>query len=176
MSKFIKFIISILVMAVILWLGGNIMKSVLAYDLFEPAAEMILKSDKPYDAVYQTIFLYSSLSFYTTVGYLTAFVSVLLITVHYRKNMKKYGWLFMALVLFFISSPVEFIKLYYDIQLSIAVYINGITDISHQTLNKFFIQKYQSGLLPSLSALSIFANITAILLVIWKPLEKSDIK
>ncbi len=175
MNRIIKIVLSICIIGIILWLGGNIMKSVIAYDIFEPLPNLPLKSDKPPDAVFQTIFLYSSLSFYSTIGYIITFLSVLIITFRYKSSMKNHGWLFMAIALFFLSSPIEFIRMYYDLQIQLALYIDGIRDSFHPVINEFFFERYRSGTLTGLTTLSVFANFTALILIIWKPLEKSRI-
>lgn len=176
MSRFLKIVLSFCALGAILWLGGNIMKSIIAYDIFEPVRELPLKSDKPYDAVFQTVYLYSSMAFYTTIGYFATFISLVIITVKMKSSLKLYGWLFMAVSLFFLSSPIEFVRMYYDLQIQMAVHIEGIRDTFHPVIEQYFIERYRSGWFTGLATMSVFANVSALLLIIWKPLDRSRIQ
>lgn len=174
MNKIIKLFLTLIAIGAILWLGGNIMRSVIAYDIFEPVKDLPVKTDKPYDALFQTAYLYSMLSLYTTIGYIMCFVSVLFLTFKLKDKLRKSGWIFMAIVLFLLFSPIEFIRIYYDFQMSWVIFIEEVRDFYHGYINDYFIERYRSIWFTSLSTLSVFANITAIIFIIWKPLELTN--
>lgn len=174
MKKINKFLLSILALTFIVWLIGLIFRSIIAYDVFEPVKDLPIKSDKPYDALFQTVYIYSMLSFYTIISYIISFILVVYFTIILKNKLKSNGWLFMAIILFFLSSPVEIIRIYYDINLSIPIFIDGLRDFYSDTVNNFFIMRFKNIWMPTIGTLSVLANITVLIFVIWQPLKEND--
>ena len=79
----------------------------------------------------------------------------------------------MAFILFFIAVPIELYFLYMDIKLSLHIFYSKTIAFNDYQIHKFFVSRFGNVLNTTFSGLSFLANITAILYLIWKPLDKS---
>lgn len=172
-NKTLKILITILALGFIVWFGGSIIRSAIGYDLFHPDAQLVLKENYSNEIKMHSVYLFSTLSLYTDVGYVAAFFASLSIMIYLRKQLKQHGWLFMSLVLFLVASPVQFYMIYSDIQLSLAVIYSNIKDFANPIVQEFFYDRFKSITLTTASSLAYLANITALLYVIWRPLDSS---
>ena len=166
-----KIFITILTFGIILWFGGSIIRSSIAFDLFIPAAKMELKPGYSDGIRLHSVYIYTVTGTYSTVGYIAAFISAIVLYIHWRKVMKVRGWLFMAFVLFFISSPVELYLCFTDIKLSLAFQFNQVGSFSDSNIQKFFLDRYKNIALTTASGLSFLAVITSLLYIVWHPLD-----
>jgi hypothetical protein len=169
-----KIFITILVSGMILWIGGNIVRNAIAYDIFVPGTALELKNWYSDEAKLTTVSLFRTAGFYTITGFCMTFVSSVFLFVYLRKYLKFKGWLFMSLILIFLASPVEFYLMYYDIKIILAFNAQEIRSFNDKVIEKYFIGRYEDLSLPA--TLSFLASITAVLLAIWKPLDKKYIK
>ncbi|MBI5325956.1 MAG: hypothetical protein HZB41_11910 [Ignavibacteriae bacterium] len=161
-------------MGFFIWFGGSIIRTAVAYDLFIPATELTLKNYYSEELRIQTVKLFAIGAVYTDISYGIAFISTVLLCIYWRKNIKERGWLFMAFVLVFISAPVELALIYLDIQLSLGLYYgNEIIKFSDKIINDYFMFRYTKMVIPS--TMSFLAFISAIIFIIWRPLDKPDI-
>lgn len=167
-----KILITIIAIGFIFWMGGILARTIVAFDVFIPGSDMVLKPDMSDILKMQNVYLFTSMSLYTSVGYVAAFVGLLILIIRLRKNLRSMGWLFMASVLFLITTPIEFIRIYMDGQLSIAIFQNNIFDFNAEVIQQNFIERYRANWFRIASSLSLLANLTALLYVVWQPLDK----
>lgn len=167
---FEKIILTILVLSLTMFIGGNIVRYAIAYDLFVPGTELKLKEWYSDAILINTVHLFAVASFYTITGFITAFISSLIIFAIRIKDLKRYGWLFMAFILFFLASLVEFYLIYNDINLILAMNTNQIHSFTNQNIQDFFIFRLTKLTIPA--TLAFLAIITSIIMVIWQPLDK----
>lgn len=172
-SRIIKGLLTIFVLGFILWFGGSVVRSAIAFDLFNTGAVLELKQNYSDTIKVHTVYLYGMLATYTGAGYGMAFISAILLLVTWRKSMKIKGWLFMAFVLFFIGSPVELFVLYYDIKLNIALYWNNVRDFANPDIQNYFVKRFTSIALTTSTGLAFLTSITSVLYIIWRPLDRS---
>ena len=131
-----KIFITILVFGMILWIGGNVVRNVIAYDLFIPGTALELKNWYSDETRLTTVSLFRISGFYTIVGFCMAFVSSVVLFVYLRKYLKIKGWFFMALILVFLASPVEFYLMYYDIKIILAFNAMEINSFNDKIITK----------------------------------------
>ncbi len=169
---FEKIIITILVLSLILFVGSNIVRYAIAYDLFIPGTELKLK-DWYNDAIrLNVLHLFAVASFYTIAGFISAFLSSLILFILKIKDLKRYGWLFMAFVLFFLATPVEIYLIYNDIHLILILNTNEIHSFANHNIQDFFIYRFTKLTIPA--TLAFLAIITSIIMAIWQPLNNKE--
>lgn len=169
-SKKLKFIFTFALIGFMIWFGGSIMRGVIAYDLFETTNNVLTRTDKSPAEIFNAIYYFSSMSIYTQTGYVVVAVSVILLNILTFKSIKKNGWIFMAIVLFYLFLPVEIIRMWYDYNLADAIFNNGLTDVNSEIFKDYFYKRYEETIFTTLFSMSLMSNLTSIIIVIWKPL------
>lgn len=177
LARWQRVLLSLSVLGAILWLGGAVVRTSIAYDLFVPGT-LEFKASLPTDAVAQTLRLYSRTAFYTSYGYGIALLGFLPVFLSMRKRWRSYGWLLIAGVLFLLYTPLEGIFLYYDWLLTRVI-------PNADTLPVFDIEQAKAVVLESLRLpflgdvgqgarlLALLGYISAIVIVVWRPLHKN---
>lgn len=170
-NKLKKLLISIIAIGSIIWIGGLIIRGVIAYDIFETVDNKLAIKSLSSERIFSAIYYFSAVSVYIIVSYMIVFISIIILNTQYYKKLKKMGWLFMALILFYISMPIEIYRFWFDYNLSLAVFQAKLTDISNSVFKEYFFRRYENPLLTTFFSLSLMSNLTSILLVIWQPLQ-----
>jgi len=168
-----KIILSFLGSGFILWLGGSVVRSAIAFDLFVPGSEMVLKDGFNDTIGLHTVHLFAVTAFYTAVGYSVAFLSAIILCFKHRSDLKLHGWMFMAFVMFFLTAPVESYLIYYDVQLNYALNAGPITSFGDPAVTEYFIGRFKDLSLPAV--MSLLAGVTSMLILAWRPLDKSTL-
>jgi hypothetical protein len=168
-----KIFLSSLVVGIILWLGGTVARNAIAFDIFVPGTELTLKNWYTEEMRLTTVSLFRIAGFYTIIGFCMTFVSAIVLFFTYRKEFKFKGWLMMSFILFFLASPIEFYLMYYDIKIILAFNNMLIKSFNDSIITDYFIARYSKLTIPA--TLSFLATFTAVLLVIWQPLNKKKI-
>ncbi|GEM_PF-3537263 len=101
----------------ILYLGGQIVRLSIVYDLYIPGT-LDLKSWYEWQVQYQTIKLYSNTFLYCSFGLIIAFLGSVIATFSSYKSFKTKGWIFMVFVLWYLSIVFAGKSLYSDFLLS----------------------------------------------------------
>jgi hypothetical protein len=171
-----KLLLSLSMLGTILWLGGYIVRTSIAYDLFIPGT-LTFKTSFPADAVAQTLRLYSRMAFYTLYGYGFALLGFVPVFFSLKKHWRSYGWLFMSGWLFLLYVPVESAIIYYDVQLfNIIPNTDTLVAFDVEAAKKILLESLQikifGGFGQLARSLAFFSYITAILVVVWRPLHK----
>lgn len=155
-----------------LWFGGSVIRSAIGFDVFYPSAKLELKNHYSNEIRMHSVYLYATTSLYSDIGYFAAFVSAVVLALYWRNYLKKRGWLFMSFILFIVASPVEFYLMYYDIKLSIAIYYEQVKDFASVPVTEYFVERFTQPEVATPSALAFLAVITALLYMIWRPLDE----
>jgi cbb3-type cytochrome oxidase subunit 1 len=172
-ESLIKTITAIFIITVVFWIGGSLIRNIIAFDLFIPATELSLKNYYSNEIRLHTIHLYSVGSVYTGTAFGIALAASCMLFVLLFKRLKQEGWLFMSFVLFFIISIVELYTMYLDIMLGLAIKNSEIYSFSSDPIKNYFLFRYYKlGILEPMKYLGI---ITIIILAVWKPLSQKSI-
>lgn len=168
----VKLIVTVFVVSTIIWIGGSLLRNIIAFDMFVPATELSLKNYYSNEVRLHTIHLYSVGSVYTDTAFGIAFASsIILFALTFRK-LKEKGWLFMSFVLFFLIALIESYFLYLDIMLGLAISNNEIESFSSPAIKEYFLFRYYKlGILEPLKYLGI---ISIVVFAVWRPLNKTS--
>jgi hypothetical protein len=173
-SNFFKVILTIFVFGFVLWLGGTVVRTGIAYNLFKLGAEMQLKTEYSNIERMNTIYLFSTTALITGIAYGFAAISSIILVVITKKELKQKGWLFIAFCLFVLTIPVQLYFFYMDYSLASAVYYQGIRDFYNPAIQQFFVKRFTNVVNASLRTLLFLFAFTCMLYSIWRPLEKND--
>ncbi len=171
-DRIFKTFATIFVVGSIVWLGGDLVRNSIAYDLFIPSLAE-LKLDPTLDEAARTyaVKLFATASFYVNVGFVAAFISSFFVVSRLGKSARKSGWFFMSTVLFYIAAAVNLVLLYLDVNLELAAQFDRYFTFTSEVVRKNFIFRYEK--LGAPSWLAFLSALTAIVFLIWKPLDKT---
>ncbi len=164
--------VNLFFIALVIWLGGNLIRVSLIYDLYEPFSNFILKSNYTKEIQIQNIYLYSNSALYTNISYLIVLISSLFLFFNKLKELKLRGWLFMSLILILLLSPFELYNIYCDYQLYYVLQWEGGVDYFDGNIQRYCIDKFTNQFQRSLGVLSYLSGFTSIILFVWKPMDK----
>ena len=170
-SKIHKIILTFFVLGFVVWFGGTIARTSIAFDLFTSGTHIELKPEYSNIERMNTIYLFAITAPTVGIAYFIATVSALALMVLMRKKIKKKGWLFMIFCLFAITVPIQFRFLYYDYILASAIYFENITDFYNPIIQEYFVEQFKNVVNNSLRGISLLSALTCIIYLIWKPLE-----
>lgn len=171
-SNSTKLLFVILTFSVIIWLGGSLIRAVVAYSIFVPATELELKKDQTDDVRMQTVKIYADTGIYTTISFGLVFLIVTFLLFKFRTDLKTRGWLFMSFVLFFMASPVEVYLCYLDIKLMLHVNYSPNLSFKDIQVTELFINRLRN--LNIISPLAYLSFFTSIIFILFRPLDKSQ--
>ncbi|MFH1049824.1 MAG: hypothetical protein V1779_02710 [bacterium] len=169
-----KIFLSLLTVGVIIWLGGTVARNAIAFDIFVPGTELTLKNWYSDEARLITVSLFRITGFYTIIGFCMTFVSSIYLFLYYRKEFKLKGWLLMSFVLILLASPIEFYLMYYDIKIILAFNNELIKSFNDTIVQDYFVSRYSKLTIPA--TLSFLSAFTAVLIIIWQPLNRKKIE
>lgn len=152
----------------IIFLGGSIVRASLAFDLFVPGT-LVWKSWYSTDTIAQTIRLFAQTGFYTLSGYAVAFVGGTTVWLARRHVWRTSGWLLMSGIICLLYVPVECIQARYDIDL-IYLTLQGLGTFPLDVAQTLLLKRLQ--VLSGIPLLAILGYCTAVMLMVWKPLER----
>lgn len=173
-DKLFKIFFTLFCLGFIIWFGGSIVRAAIGFEIFEskPELPINLKLDKA--IILEIIRLHNSTSFYTSSAYLTAVLSSIFLIIMLRKELKPRGWLFMSFILFYLSFPINLVFIYFDINLYYTLNSGLVKDFYDANVQKYFFERYKENPYVISSTLSFLTSLTIILILIWKPLEKTE--
>ncbi|MGA2297701.1 MAG: hypothetical protein ABSG15_09160 [FCB group bacterium] len=167
----IKLFLSVLVAGLVLWLGGTAIRAAIAFDLYLPGSELIIKNWYSNEIQIATVRLYANLALYTSIGYFLTLISGIYFAFKFRGNYKKHGWMLMSVIFFILSSLYELLTLYYDLKLNLA-FASGIKlNFNDDVIKHYFVIRFTKLAIPS--ALAFFSMMTCVIMLIWRPLDKT---
>jgi hypothetical protein len=174
-SKTYKIILTFFVISFVIWFGGTIIRTSIAYDLFNPGIKMELNPELSNTERMNTIYLFSSTALLTGICYGIAAISSIILAFLSKRDFRKRGWLFMAFCLFMMTIPIQGRFIYMDYILANAVYYEKITDFFEPIIYETFIKRFTDVTYTSLHSITLLAALTCMLYSIWRPLEKKNI-
>jgi hypothetical protein len=172
LTYFQKTLISIALICFVFFLGGTVIRSAIAFDLFLPNANFELKHEFTNEMRMQSMYVYAITAFYTDFGYGITFLIMTSLLFSLKKYFKQEGWLFMIFTLFFLTAPINAFTIYYDYKLNEAIMYNHLTDFNSWDVQHWFVERYKDLRINSASTISFFASITCLVFLIWQPLKK----
>lgn len=173
-TKFQKIISILFFVTFSFWLGGSLVRSIIAYSVFEPSATQTLVSQASNDILMQSVYLYAATNVYTMPAYFISFFAALILLFQFKPILKQEGWMFMSFVLFFLFSPIQIYNSWMDTRLSIEIFWNHLWEFYSAPIQTFFLKRILSVAINSLSGLSYLANLTILVLIIWQPLKNRN--
>ncbi len=168
--KLIKFLAIIYVLGMIIWLGGSVVRTVIAYDIYVPATALQMKTNYTDELRLHNVRLFGMGALYTEISYACSFVAAIMLFVLLRSQFKTKGWIFISLMLFFITVPMESILMYYDIKLNLAIRHGILNSFDMDIVRDFFISRFTK--LNFLAPSAYLCGASSIIIGIWQPLDK----
>lgn len=171
MSYFHKFFRAILGLGSILWLGGALAKTAIAYDLFNPGT-LILKPEYSDAIRLHSVYLFTTISGYTITGFVLVLLSALVLLPSAVKEFKTKGYLLMCYFLLTIFAPIEIYRQYLDIKLALAfkqgLILYGFIDTQ---ISDYFLSQFM-GKFGAATVLAFLGFFTCAILLAWRPLYR----
>jgi amino acid transporter len=173
----VRFWLTLLVFGGILWLGGTVMRTMIANEFFIPGTLEYLP-DVSLDQERTLFQLISAASTLLLIAYGVVLVSAIVLLRILPLRRRENGWLLMASILFFLFVPVEFFTGYLD--LKFILLWNNTTDLLDQHGIQSYAQhsslmretlSHRIGALGGLPVIAMLSYLTAVAVVIWQPLR-----
>jgi len=168
-TKIAKLLLTLYTFGIIIWIGGSIIRTSIAFELYVPATKLTLKTEYSDAIRLQNVKLYAYSALYTDVAFGAAALAIILLVIYWSKNVKKYGWLFMSLILFVLSVPYEAFQIYLDIKLNYAIQ-SGLKVFDCPEISNYFVARFAK--FSIWGAMSFLTSLTSIVVLIWRPLDK----
>jgi len=170
-NKTYKILLTFFVLGFVVWLGGTIIRTTIAFDLFTPETNIELKPEYTNIERMNTIYIFSITAPIVGIAYVIATISAILFGILMRKEFNKKGWLFMIFCLFIITVPIQIKFMYYDYMLANAVYFEKITDFYNPIIQEYFVEQFKNVVNNSLRGISLLSALTCVIYLIWRPLD-----
>jgi hypothetical protein len=157
----------------LIWIGGSIVRTAIAYDIYEPVEQTLKLRFWVDDKIaLLTARHYAVGSLYTEIGFLLSFFAFLYLVPKFKTHFKREGWLFMSFILFLLASISEFILFYFDLRLNLYLFFEqNVSFNSPQIQNFFFKRLTKFNFLIVYNWLAIF---TIIIFLVFRPLRKKN--
>ena len=175
--KFNKVLVILFGTSLILWLGVMVARNIIAYDIFQPFdAALQFKADYEFSIIFHNVYLYTALAIYSTIGYIVFAITGSILSLSNRKYYKERSWLFLASIFFFLALPFQVFAIYSDTMLSFAIFFDGVRDFNHSVIQNNFLELFKNGKLQIWASLSMLCNITAVIILLYKPFNGFEIE
>lgn len=176
----VRFWMTLLIFGTIVWLGGTVMRAMIANEFFVPGTLEYLP-DVSLDQERTLFQLISAASTVLLIAYGIVLLSAIVLVRILPLRRKDNGWLLMASILFFLFVPVECFTGYLD--LKFILLWNNTTDLldmhgiqsyaQHSSLMRETLS-HRIGALGGLPVIAMLSYLTAVAIVIWQPLRFRD--
>lgn len=173
MKPLVNVFLNFIILGVIVWLGGSVIRNAIAYDIFIPGT----LTRKPFltdTFIFHTVRLYTLTAFYTIAGYASVLIGMIFLTIGNRNKLKKMGWFFMIVVLFVLAIPAEIYLILFDIELIGTLQSSTDSGTINPRLADIFFKRFSTDSYASqASGLTMMAYITSLSLYAYRPLDKT---
>ncbi len=173
LTKFQKLLISLWLVGIVLWIGGSLVRYIIAYDIFEPGTQLELRKSLSEKEILLGVRHFSIGTAYTGTGFAVAFLCWFILLPSFTKKFKLQGWLFMSSVLFGLASIFEFILLYMDIRLSTYIFWAPLLHFNSYEIQTFFYNRIKN--LSFMFVFNWFAVATILFFIVFRPLTKQQV-
>lgn len=169
-SNYIK---ALSLISILLWIGSSVIRSSIGYTLFEIKDQFELRNNIDMNELYYTIKTFINITFYVDLFYVLSFLFITVLFIMNMKNIKKTGWLFISVMLFYIFAIPEIYLILNDIDLYYYNLLSTGTTISDGSLH-LFKQRYILDLFKIIQPMSFLSHIAIAFFMILKPLDKNE--
>lgn len=152
----------------VLWLGSYTARLLLTYQLFEPK-DYILKQYITTENLGGILITLGAAVSTTTILYPIFVIALVVFLFSSKLSFKKNGWLFITILIVFITLPFEVYLMTIDYSIINSIYYSTIDD---QTVLNLFIKRLK--ILSSFSLVEIFSYFAAVFFILFQPLTKRD--
>ncbi|HPO56119.1 MAG TPA: hypothetical protein PKY46_08945 [Ignavibacteriaceae bacterium] len=166
LSKTAKIFLFLLASSTVIWLGNSISRMFFTYNIFQ-SPDLVLKpflsenTLKLIFVIHQPMVSISIFAYFAMIAFLILFI----ITSHLK--LRENGWLFISLILVFITAPFEIFLIVKDFDLLMSLFYTDY-DLTH--VMKIILQRY--SVMGSFIILEVLAYFAVIFLFILQPLTK----
>lgn len=159
--------------SILLWIGSSIIRSTIGYTLFEIKDQFMLRNNIEMNELYYIINTFINITFYVDLFYILSFLFITILLLMNLKNLKKTGWLFISIVLFYIFSVPEIYLILNDIDL---YYYNlkSVDNIISDGSLHLFKQRFILDIFKIIQPMSFLSHIAIAFFMILKPLDKNE--
>ncbi len=174
LSKKGKIFVTLFFIGIIIWIGGSITRSSIAYDIFELSNKqtIVLRPWADEKIALITVRNFAVGSIYTITGFLLTVVSFFFLLPKIKSNFKKEGWLLISTFLYVLAFVSEMILSYFDVRLNLYVFFSSSVSYYSQEIQSFFYDRFKKfSFLIIYNWLAIF---TIVFLFFFKPLRKNE--
>lgn len=167
MTKAVKISLSLLVLGASIWLGSNLTRMTLLYDMFD-AGTIDWLAGISEERIRVTAGLFANTTFYASVAYTLFIVGVVSIASATRSIWRAQGWIPLASVLVLLYVPVEVYLQYQDYELLKILEDGAQID----TIKQCVVDRVKGAGLYS--GLSLLSYATALIVCVWQPLRTKE--
>lgn len=173
MNQKSKYIQSLTIISILLWVGTSIIRSSIGYTLFEIKDQFMLRNNINMNELYYTINAYINTTFYVDLFYIVSFLFITILFLMHSKKLKRKGWLLISILLFFLFAIPEVYLILNDIDLYYFNLLSTDKTISDGSLH-LFKQRFIIDLFKIVQPMSFLSHIAIAFFMILKPLEKNE--
>jgi hypothetical protein len=173
MNQKTNYIKALSLISILLWIGSSIIRSTIGFTLFEIKDEFMLRNNIDMHELYYTISTFINITFYVDLFYVLAFLFITILLIMNLKRIKKTGWLFISVVLFYLFSIPEIYLFLNDIDLYYYNLRSLDNTISDGSLH-LFKQRYTLDIFKIIQPMSFLSHIAIAFFMIIKPLDKNE--
>lgn len=181
MSNWYKFWLVLLAFGTIFWLGGSLVRALIANEFYIPGT-VEYDTSLGLDEEFLIFSLIGSSTIVVLIGYVLVLIAGTVALGMFPGRRKDHGWLIMAAILFYLYLPVEVFTGYLDIKY-LALWdtaLGRFNDLDVQTIvaYKTELKEILSHRVSALSGVPIIAMLcyyTAVVLVVWQPMKRRRI-
>lgn len=167
MTKATKISLSLLVLGASVWLGSNLTRMTLLYDMFD-AGTIDWLAGISEERIRVTASLFANTTFYASIAYTLFVVGVVCIAAATKGMWRAQGWIPLASVLVLLYVPVEVYLQYQDYELLRILDAGSQIDIVKQHV----VDRVKGAGLYS--GLSLLSYVTALIVCVWQPLRMEE--
>ncbi|MCB0702038.1 MAG: hypothetical protein R2863_00890 [Candidatus Kapaibacterium sp.] len=171
MNRISKYLNSFAIVSILLWIGSSVIRSSIGFSLFKVKDQFTMRNNIDMSELYYTINTYINITFYVDLFYLLSLLFITLLLIFNFKYLKKYGWLFISIVLFYIFSIPELYLILNDVDL----YYYNLKSINNTISNgslHLFKQRFILDTFKIIQPMSFLSHLAIAFFMILKPLEK----
>ncbi len=164
LNKISKIFLFIFAASGTIWLGSYISRLSLFYQLFK-GAEFQLKefvTDQNLGGIFQTLIAVVSINM---LFYLIMLIMFILFLITCRLNLRQNGWLFISMILIFLTAPFEIYLMVIDYEIVTKVFSGNF---DQNLILELVIKRFK--VLSSFPIVEIFCYLSVIFLFIYQPL------
>ena len=153
-----------------IWFGSYLTRMLITYQLFEPV-DFIFKSYVNQANISGILTTMNPAVFTTIFSYIGFLIFLILFLIIARPYLKKNGWLFLSILIVFITAPFEIYLLTIDFKIVLEVN-SGV--FSNDRIIGLLIERFK--VLGSFPAVHFFSYVAAVFFIAFKPLIQKEKK